>query len=427
MISFSCFYGRDKRTKFTIRIFGFVVLLVGGEPAYSGGRAPLLVTTDEAIDLNSRQAQASALSKDQRVPHEVIEQLKILRPLMPPPAWAGQGPASYKDSHETITDIHKAEKQLANGILLSLINKQANVGVRTPSATYLLNYEVRRSLGNGYAVEPVWSWTVSVNGEPSDVIGDQKQSKVQSLTSLRGKGAAAPADSNEDVSVVGTYREDERATDTFGRIAFIGPRRKWGFDQIYGHKDTKRSEFSDVILLDDTNELLVLGNADDKIWLVKLDIAAKWVLWDRVYDLIKFRVTPIKEGIALPNLKMLGAKLTRTINGEIVIVGTVVRQSDTDLLVVLLTPEGKIKWARACGGSGVDSGKSVYAMSDGSIIVGGQSGSKRNPSMGWLLKLDNDGYVVWEKSVGSESVEGIYLQKADCGFLCSIFRGIFIL
>jgi hypothetical protein len=413
MKCFSCSCGQDRRTRAAIHGgANLCILLIFGQAAFSAGRTPVVLTTDDVLDLNALEGQAAALLKNPLVSPGVAGQFRARSFASPPPLRNNLQLTPNKHERETITDTHKAEKHLAGGIVSSLVSKQANVGVLTPSAAYLLTYEARRSLGNGYVAEPIWNWTVDVKGAASDSVEDQKQSRVQSIASLRAKGAAVLRNPNEDVAVVGTYRENEHST--YGRIAFLGSNGKWGFDQVYGHKDTTRSEFRDVIYLDDTNELLILGNADNKLWLLKLDIESKWVLWDRVYDLIKFRVSPIPQGMTLKdNLKLQGAKLSRTPNGEIVVVGTVTRQADTDLLVLLLTPQGKIRWARGCGGTGVDSGKSAYAMSDGSIVVGGQTSSKQNQSAGWLLKLDNDGYVVWEKAVASESVEGIYPQKLD--------------
>ncbi len=80
-----------------------------------------------------------------------------------------------------------------------------------------------------------------------------------------------------------------------------------------------------------------------------------------------------------------------------------------DLWVIKINAVGELQWSKNFGGSGVDIGTSIQTISDGYILAGctGSAG-EQGVSAGfggndfWVLKLDLDGNLVWEKTFGGK-------------------------
>src|ERR1043165_716649 len=88
--------------------------------------------------------------------------------------------------------------------------------------------------------------------------------------------------------------------------------------------------------------------------------------------------------------------------------------------------DGNLAWQKCLGGSGDDIGLSIQQCMDGSYIVAGQSTSNDGDVSGnhgdydyWVVKLDTDGNLVWQKSFGGsffDVAQSIY-QITDGGFI----------
>ncbi len=81
----------------------------------------------------------------------------------------------------------------------------------------------------------------------------------------------------------------------------------------------------------------------------------------------------------------------------------------TDLWVLKINADGELLWSKSFGGSGVEMGTSIQTISDGYILAGCTgSGGESGVSAGfggnefWVLKLDLDGDLVWEKTYGGK-------------------------
>jgi uncharacterized protein YuzE len=73
----------------------------------------------------------------------------------------------------------------------------------------------------------------------------------------------------------------------------------------------------------------------------------------------------------------------------------------SDYWVLKLDANGNVVWQKTYGGTSVDKAKSIQATSDGGYIVAGSTGSYGNNY--WVLKLDADGNVIWQKTYGGGS------------------------
>ncbi len=90
-----------------------------------------------------------------------------------------------------------------------------------------------------------------------------------------------------------------------------------------------------------------------------------------------------------------------------------------------------IQWQKALGGSSVDYANSIQQTSDGGYIVAGSSFSEDGDVVGnqgyydaWIVKLNSNGTIQWEKSVGGSNYDEAYSiqQTSDGGY---IFAGFF--
>lgn len=94
-----------------------------------------------------------------------------------------------------------------------------------------------------------------------------------------------------------------------------------------------------------------------------------------------------------------------------------------DYWVVKIDNAGTIQWQKTLGGSKDDIARSIIQTADGSYIVAGYSNSTDGDITGnkggfdhWVVKLDNNGGLVWQKNFGgSQDDRGYSLEKASDG------------
>lgn len=95
----------------------------------------------------------------------------------------------------------------------------------------------------------------------------------------------------------------------------------------------------------------------------------------------------------------------------------------SDFWVIKLNSKGKIEWQKTLGGSDMDYAYSIVATTDGGyIVVGGtysndgdvsklheKSGySVQRGSDFWIVKLDSERNIEWQKKLGSSDYESAY-------------------
>ncbi len=91
-----------------------------------------------------------------------------------------------------------------------------------------------------------------------------------------------------------------------------------------------------------------------------------------------------------------------------------------DLWLLKLDPIGDIEWQKTYGGGADDSANSIQQTSDGGYIVAGWTasfGAGRGDF--WLLKLDPDGNVQWQKAYGGGAADCAYSvqETSDEGYI----------
>ena len=81
---------------------------------------------------------------------------------------------------------------------------------------------------------------------------------------------------------------------------------------------------------------------------------------------------------------------------------------ERDAFVLKLESDGDVSWLKTYGGSDYDYSKSVKQTSEGGYIIAGYSLSFGDDTDIWVVKLDSEGSVVWQKTYGDGSLEQAY-------------------
>jgi len=121
------------------------------------------------------------------------------------------------------------------------------------------------------------------------------------------------------------------------------------------------------------------------------------------------------------------AGYTSSYNGDV----TGFHGSD-DCWIVKLDSSANIQWQKSLGGSGQDRAYSVEQTADGGYIVAGWTSSNDGDVTGfhgnnfsdyWVVKLDSNGNLQWQKCLGGTSPDGAYSveQTADGGYIVAGF------
>ena len=93
--------------------------------------------------------------------------------------------------------------------------------------------------------------------------------------------------------------------------------------------------------------------------------------------------------------------IKQTSDGGYIMAGATTPLNYTDLWVMKVDKNGIITWQKSYGGAYGDSAKSIQQLQDGGYIVGGSTQSFGDQSFDfWVLRLDSSGAVIWEKAYG---------------------------
>jgi len=112
-----------------------------------------------------------------------------------------------------------------------------------------------------------------------------------------------------------------------------------------------------------------------------------------------------------------GWSITTTLDGSILITGDTysndgdlkgMNKSDADIFVIKLDTDGKVVWNKTFGGSSYDVGNSITTTGDGGILITGHTNSNDGDFEGmwkggddiFVVRLDKDGNIQWKKTFG---------------------------
>jgi hypothetical protein len=93
-----------------------------------------------------------------------------------------------------------------------------------------------------------------------------------------------------------------------------------------------------------------------------------------------------------------------------------------DFWVAKLAEDGAIDWQNTYGGTELDDAQPIHQTRDGGYVLGGSTSSFDLTSEdAWLLKLDPDGNIEWERTWGGSGADEIIAmqQTADSGYVAA--------
>ncbi len=133
----------------------------------------------------------------------------------------------------------------------------------------------------------------------------------------------------------------------------------------------------------------------DAFWIFKLNYNGK-VIWQKTYGGAVFEsasaIQPLPDGgyIMVGSTASFGA-------------------GETDAWVLKLNSDGIVVWQKTYGGTVIDSASAIQPTSDGGYILAGSTQSfGGGNSYAWVLKLDGDGTVEWQKAYGGTNFDSAY-------------------
>ncbi len=161
----------------------------------------------------------------------------------------------------------------------------------------------------------------------------------------------------------------------------------------------------------------------DDYWVIRLNPNGN-ILWQRTFggnaDDYLFSVQQTIDGGFI-----LGGHSNSNISGD----KTENSQGDFDYWIIKLDNSGNIQWQNTIGGNGIDIINKIVETDEGNFLIGGHSTSaisgdrtvfKNGFRDVWLVKLDLNGGIIWQKSYGYNDVTLTGLAKTiDGGFILS--------
>ena len=118
------------------------------------------------------------------------------------------------------------------------------------------------------------------------------------------------------------------------------------------------------------------------------------------------------------NIMILGE--TGSVNGDVSF-----NHGYSDFWLIQINPEGLLLWEKSYGGTNLEVPTSIMQTSDSGFVMAGRSKSSdgdvsSNQGMEdyWIVKTDHDGNLEWEKAVGGSLNDGAecVIQTADTGY-----------
>lgn len=86
-----------------------------------------------------------------------------------------------------------------------------------------------------------------------------------------------------------------------------------------------------------------------------------------------------------------------------------------DLWVVKISETGNLLWNRSIGGTSFDVARSINSTTDGGFLIAGSSrssdgdvGNNQGQNDAWVVKINNNGQLVWETTAGGSDIDFAY-------------------
>ena len=149
---------------------------------------------------------------------------------------------------------------------------------------------------------------------------------------------------------------------------------------------------------------VIVGSNGSDVYLIKVDSQGNLV-WEKTFGGTKGDH---------------GRSVQQTSDGGYIIVGeTSSYGASVDVYLIKTDSEGNRVWEKTFGGTSWDDGECVQQTSDGGYIIVGQTGWTTPNSDVYLIKVDSQGNLVWEKTFGGTDHDSGYSvqQTSDGGYI----------
>ena len=150
---------------------------------------------------------------------------------------------------------------------------------------------------------------------------------------------------------------------------------------------------------------VIVGSNGSDVYLIKVDSQGNLV-WEKTFGGTKGDH---------------GCSVQQTLDGGYIIVGKTSSYGagDFDVYLIKTDSEGNRVWEKTFGGPSWDDGECVQQTSDGGYIIVGQTGWTTPNSDVYLIKVDSQGNLVWEKTFGGTDHDSGYSvqQTSDGGYI----------
>jgi len=140
------------------------------------------------------------------------------------------------------------------------------------------------------------------------------------------------------------------------------------------------------------------------VWILKLDVNGN-IAWQKTYD---------GDGVDIAH------SMQQTLDGGFIVAGeTSSSGQNTDVWILKLDVNGNIAWQKTYGGDGADIAHSIQQTTEGGFIVAGETSSFGAETDVWILKMDANGNIAWEKRYGGsgEDIAHSIQQTSDGGYI----------
>jgi gliding motility-associated-like protein len=168
------------------------------------------------------------------------------------------------------------------------------------------------------------------------------------------------------------------------------------------------------------------SRGDIDMWLIKIDASGN-IIWQKTFGGSK--MDWVESMIKTPDGGYILAGSSHSdISGE----KNQNSRGIGDYWILKIDASGTMVWQKTIGGNNGDYAKSIVASSDGNYIIGGDSSStisgekNQNTINGsddvWLIKLDDNGQLLWQKNIGGNSTESFENMRitSDDGLILGI-------
>jgi hypothetical protein len=269
-------------------------------------------------------------------------------------------------------------------------------------------------LSGSLSAQPTIEWQKSLGGSNTD--------QAEAICSLPdGRFLVAGNTRSTDGDVFGNHGGTDIWLVNLSSIGNVQWKKAYGGsgnDDVYSIQQTRDRGYVMAGRTLSNNWDVSGNNGDNDAWVVKLD-SFGGIQWQKCFG-----------GSGWEEAK----SIKQTEDGGYIFVGfstsadgdVTLNQGSFDFWIVKLDSTGNVEWQKPYGGSGEDMGNSVSLTSDGGYIVSGQSESNNGNVTGnhgsldfWVLKLNSEGKIEWQKSFGGPSIDRAIdiHQSFDAGYI----------